>query len=76
MLKTWGEDTTMALLNRLMFGCLLAAFLSAMTANASPITGYTQTNLVSDLGIAAVQDPNLQNPWGAARLDATSIAIG
>lgn len=52
--------------------CVLsAAFvgfgLSASAANATPISGYTQTNLVSDLpGVAAVQDPNLQNPWGVS----------
>ncbi|MGC1887621.1 MAG: TIGR03118 family protein [Stellaceae bacterium] len=41
--------------------------LSAAMADATPITGYSQTNLVSDLpGIAAVQDPNLQNPWGVS----------
>jgi uncharacterized protein (TIGR03118 family) len=29
--------------------------------------GFVQTNLVSDLaGVAAVQDPNLVNPWGLA----------
>jgi uncharacterized protein (TIGR03118 family) len=35
--------------------------------SASPATAFLQTNLVSDLpGVAAVQDPNLVNPWGIA----------
>ena len=52
--------------------CVLSAVLvgfglSASAANATPITGYSQTNLVSDLpGVAAVQDLNLQNPWGVS----------
>src|ERR1700730_10617170 len=53
-------------LNSVGLGCLLGVGLAALTANAAPITGYTQTNLVSDLAIAAVQDPNLQNPWGVS----------
>jgi uncharacterized protein (TIGR03118 family) len=41
--------------------------LSESAANATPITGYSQTNLVSDLpGVAAFQDPNLKNPWGVS----------
>ena len=36
-------------------------------AIAGPITGYFQTNLVSDInGLAANTDPNLKNPWGIA----------
>jgi hypothetical protein len=32
---------------------------------AGPISGYTQTSLVSDIpGLAAFTDPNLVNPWG------------
>ncbi len=34
----------------------------------TPAQHYKQTNLVSDLpGMAAVQDPNLINPWGLSR---------
>ena len=34
---------------------------------ASPITGYLQTNLVSNIpGLAAHTDANLKNPWGIA----------
>ncbi|MBV9686073.1 MAG: hypothetical protein JO096_02540, partial [Alphaproteobacteria bacterium] len=51
------------------YGFLLgAAFglsVSGLSANATVISGYQQTNLVSDLpGVAPVQDTNLQNPWG------------
>lgn len=40
---------------------------SALTANATPITGYAQTNLVSSVsGLAEVTDSNLINPWGVS----------
>jgi hypothetical protein len=48
--------------------------LSGLPANAAAIAPYFQTNLVSNLsGVAAVMDPNLQNPWGVAE-SATSPA--
>jgi uncharacterized protein (TIGR03118 family) len=54
-------------LHRALSAALLGLGLSGSIANAAPIIGYSQTNLVSDLpGIAAVQDLNLQNPWGVS----------
>jgi uncharacterized protein (TIGR03118 family) len=51
-------------------GLLAAAVglgLSASTADAAAVFPYAQTNLVSNLaGVAAVQDLNLQNPWGVS----------
>jgi uncharacterized protein (TIGR03118 family) len=48
------------------FVALLAAALPTVIW-ASPINGYTETNLVSNIpGLAAVTDPNLVNPWGIA----------
>jgi uncharacterized protein (TIGR03118 family) len=41
--------------------------LLAATANATVISPYIQTNLVSDLPIpGTVMDPNLKNPWGVS----------
>jgi uncharacterized protein (TIGR03118 family) len=38
-----------------------------MLAQAAPLPGYSQTNLVSNInGLAANTDANLQNPWGIA----------
>lgn len=66
----------MTRLNRVILGCLLAAGMSGLAANAAPITGYTQTNLVSDLsGITAVQDPNLQNPWGVSESSTSPLWV-
>jgi uncharacterized protein (TIGR03118 family) len=43
---------------------LLAVAIPAVISAAS-VTGYQQTNLVSDIpGMAAHTDPNLVNPWG------------
>jgi hypothetical protein len=48
----------------LVAGALTAAALAAPAA-AAPKTGYTVTNLVSDMpGVAANTDPHLQNAWG------------
>jgi uncharacterized protein (TIGR03118 family) len=48
----------------------LSAFLPLALAPvlcASLISGYVQTNLVSDIpGVGALTDPNLVNPWGIA----------
>lgn len=49
----------------------MAAFLGGLalsaTANATVISPYIQTNLVSDLAIpGTVTDPNLKNPWGVS----------
>jgi hypothetical protein len=47
----------------LVAGALTAAALAAPAA-AAPKTGYTVTNLVSDMpGVAANTDPHLQNAW-------------
>lgn len=47
-------------LKALVIGFIVLAFYSISFAQH-----YVQTNLVSDLpGLAAVTDPNLQNPWG------------
>ena len=56
---------------------VLAGFgLSASVANAIPISGYSQTNLVSDLlGVAAVQDLNLKNPWGVSESSTSPLWI-
>ena len=36
-------------------------------AHGKKASGYTQTNLISDIpGLAEVTDPNLLNPWGLA----------
>src|SRR5690242_17887420 len=41
--------------------------LAALSIGDTAWAQYGQTNLVSDLsGVAAVTDPNLQNPWGIA----------
>ena len=43
----------------------MAAILTAGAAFSGPVSGYVQTNLVSDIpGLAANTDPNLKNPWG------------
>ena len=48
----------------LVAAALTAAALAAPAA-AAPKTGYTVTNLVSDMpGVAANTDPHLQNAWG------------
>jgi uncharacterized protein (TIGR03118 family) len=44
-----------------------AATVSLSSSSAGTISGYSQTNLVSDIpGLAAQTDPNLINPWGIA----------
>jgi uncharacterized protein (TIGR03118 family) len=44
-----------------------AAFLASAAMGVADPSGYTQTNLTSDLpGVAANLDPNLVNPWGLA----------
>src|SRR5271163_673167 len=41
---------------------------SALHPGIASAQHYTQTNLVADtVGAAAVQDPNLVNPWGLTR---------
>lgn len=59
---------------------LLAASVGMALAHlpvvAAPITGFVQTNLVSNLpGVAAVQDPNLQNPWGVSESSSSPLWI-
>jgi len=50
-------------LRLLVFAILPVAFAPAILA--APLTGYAQTNLVSDIpGLASITDPNLVNPWG------------
>jgi uncharacterized protein (TIGR03118 family) len=48
----------------------LAAFIAGtcLVPAVTQAQHYKQTNLISDLpGVAALQDPNLQNPWGITR---------
>jgi uncharacterized protein (TIGR03118 family) len=53
--------------HRVLAAALFGVGLSASMASAAPITGYTQTNLVSDLtGVAELTDPSLKNPWGVS----------
>jgi uncharacterized protein (TIGR03118 family) len=57
-------------------GCLLGLSLWGLPAHGSPIAGYQQTNLVSNLsGLAPVQDPNLQNPWGVSESSTSPLWI-
>jgi uncharacterized protein (TIGR03118 family) len=43
----------------------MAAILTTAGGFSNPVTGYVQTNLVSNIpGLAANTDPNLRNPWG------------
>lgn len=50
---------------RLVFATSL--LLMPAVAPASPLAGFSQTNLVSNVaGLGAVTDPNLKNPWGVA----------
>jgi hypothetical protein len=44
---------------------VVTAALTTTATFSGPMTGYVQTNLVSDIpGLAANTDPNLRNPWG------------
>jgi len=43
-----------------------AALISLSAIGAFAATGYTQSNLVSDLPGAAIVDASLVNPWGMA----------
>jgi len=46
---------------------LAIGVIAAYPIFAAPISGYIQTNLVSDVpNLAANTDPNLKNPWGIA----------
>jgi uncharacterized protein (TIGR03118 family) len=46
---------------------LLAVTVASQLASAGPISGFAQTNLVSNIpGLAAVTDPQLMNPWGTS----------
>ena len=60
----------MKLTRRLLTLCMCLGFVIAIAGHAhakSKGTGYTQTNLISDIpGLAEVTDPNLLNPWGLA----------
>src|SRR5262249_59213561 len=48
----------------------------ALEARCLLSANVLQTNLVSDLpGVAAVQDPNLVNPWGIAESSSSPIWI-
>jgi len=44
----------------------IAVFACLPEISASAGSGYTQTNLVSDLPGAAITDPSLVNPWGVS----------
>ena len=55
---------------------LVGLGLSASTANATALRPYSQTNLVSNLALpGAVQDPNLQNPWGVSESSTSPLWI-
>lgn len=60
----------MKLTSRLLTLLLCLGLLIAIPIHArakSKGSGYTQTNLISDIpGLAEVTDPNLLNPWGLA----------
>jgi uncharacterized protein (TIGR03118 family) len=57
----------MRLSHRLLLVASVALGVSASMANATVLSPYFQTNLVSDLaGVAAFTDPHLQNPWGVS----------
>jgi uncharacterized protein (TIGR03118 family) len=46
---------------------LVLSLLAAVPALAGPLTGFSQTNLVSNVpGLAQTTDASLQNPWGMA----------
>jgi uncharacterized protein (TIGR03118 family) len=48
----------------------------ALTANATPIVGYAQTNLVSSVsGLAEMTDPSLINPWGVSETGASPLWV-
>jgi uncharacterized protein (TIGR03118 family) len=54
------------------------AALGALCAGATlaEAASYLQTNLVSDIpGLAAITDPNLQNPWGVSFLPGSPIWV-
>ena len=54
-------------LHRILLAASVALGLSASMADATVLSPYFQTNLVSDIsGLAPVTDPNLQNPWGVS----------
>jgi uncharacterized protein (TIGR03118 family) len=64
----------MTIRSQLLFAIIFIALSAAVWAG--PISGYTQTNLVSDIpGLAAVTDPNLVNPWGIAMSPASPFWI-
>src|SRR5271169_4498392 len=54
-------------LNSVLLTASVGLGLSGLPASAGAIAPYFQTNLVSNLsGVAAVMDPNVQNPWGVS----------
>jgi uncharacterized protein (TIGR03118 family) len=55
---------------------LFAAIVLSHTATAGNISGFAQTNLVSDInGMAPVTDANLKNPWGVSFTSASPFWI-
>jgi hypothetical protein len=60
----------------LLFATALLGTVIWAATPASAGTGYTQTNLVSDLpAVANITDPNLQNPWGIASAPTSPIWV-
>lgn len=52
------------------------AGIACIGAAGPVLAGYVQTNLVSDLpGVAALTDPNLQNPWGMSSSPTSPIWV-
>jgi uncharacterized protein (TIGR03118 family) len=63
-------------LHRVLLAASVALGLSAPMADATVLSPYFQTNLVSDIaGLAPVTDLNLQNPWGVSESAASPLWI-
>jgi uncharacterized protein (TIGR03118 family) len=70
MRKRWNSFPTIGV-------ATLAAFvLLAHVASAGPIPSFVQTNMVSNIpGLAAVTDPQMQNPWGVSESAASPFWV-
>src|ERR1700730_1559869 len=60
--KKRGKE--MKLASTFMKVCLVLGVAVCLLPSLTLAQHYTQTNLVSNKGSAALTDPNLQNPWG------------
>ena len=57
-------------------GCVLGLSVPSLPVYAAAVLPYVQTNLVSNLpGVAAVQDTNLQNPWGVSESSSSPLWV-